>query len=573
MGKKIIAIIGGGAAGLSAFYQLVELATKKNEKDLKIIVIEKSNKIGSGLAYSTDVNSPHILNLPASAMSPIPNHPNHFIQWLQNSENEHKWRLFFPSLDINESAYLPRALFGIYLHDLAETTQQRALAIGIEAEFIYDEAIDIDLIKEDQTEIKLLNHVDPITADKAILCIGHLPPSQKEYKKFKSLEQYYETPWQTKPNMTEIPLEENVIILGTRLTAIDAILTRTATIEKAIQSGYSGPVGKIFAVSRNGLLPCVIGPTQEYQRSKLTLEKIADITAGGTEPLKLKDLKKLFKEEVQTAHKQVTGKEIKLHLKEIFTKNSKTSPTEWLQREISSSKQYSRPWQTVLASLYSIVPSLWKVLDSDDKQMFLDTYYSIWMTYLAAFPLENAEKILALLQKENLAVLGGLKTVSFCDETQMFTAHLNTGNTQKSQIEARYLINATGPGHDLTKTDSVLLQNLIRKNLLSPHPLGGVHVHFKSLQSSVNGNKTIPIFVIGDGGTWGTCMATADLGQTAKQAQRVINSMFFKTSPKISPKNSMDSDSSHSAASSSSAEENNTLSFSPPRCYVGLYTE
>lgn len=551
MGEKTVVIIGGGAAGVSTLYQLVELLAKDHEKNTKIIVIEKSSKIGLGLAYGTEIDSPHILNLPSSAMSPIPNKPTHFIEWLRDENNLPKWRHFFPNLDIDKNEYLPRALFGMYLNDLVEATKEYAQTENIQVEFIHDEAIDIERLANNQANIKLLNNPAPLSADNVILCIGHLPPSQKEYKAFKPVKQYYETPWQTQPNMADIPISEDIIILGTRLTAIDAILTREATIEKATQAGYTGTIGKIFAVSRNGLLPCVIGPTKDYQRSKLTLEKINQITAGGTKPLQLKELKKLFKEEIKSGYKLLESKDINLRLKGIFDKSLKTPPTEWLKKEIDAARNRIRPWQTVLASLYSIVPNIWKILNENDKQEFLDKYYSFWITYLAAFPLENAEKILGLLQTGRLAVLGGLHSVSYSEQTQKFSVNLSvSGSLVTECLEAKYLVNAAGQGHDVTQTDSVLLKNLVERHLITPHPLGGVQIHFKSLRSAAANDKTIPIFIVGDGGTWGTCMATADLGQTARQAQRVVYSLmkeirpynsntgFFYQTPPSSPNNS-----------------------------------
>ena len=68
-------------------------------------------------------------------------------------------------------------------------------------------------------------------------------------------------------------------------------------------------------------------------------------------------------------------------------------------------------------------------MSDNDKKEFFEKYYRLWMTYLAAFPLENAEKILALLKNDQLEVKRGLKSIGYDEFSQKFTFSLNIDET------------------------------------------------------------------------------------------------------------------------------------------------
>lgn len=107
---------------------------------ISVHIFEQNDKIGPGLAYGaldTQTCPAHLINLYASTMSPIPDSPGDFVDWLKcNSANEN---LKFDSIDEAPDAddfwsqpiwkayrdeFPPRAQFGEYL----QYVFQRALA-------------------------------------------------------------------------------------------------------------------------------------------------------------------------------------------------------------------------------------------------------------------------------------------------------------------------------------------------------------------------------------------------------------------------------------------------------------
>lgn len=84
---QTIVIIGGGFSGTMVAVHLLRLA----KCPLKIKLIEKRTKIGQGVAYSTPILS-HLLNVPVSKMSADPDHPEHFLHWIQSHYPEKSFK-------------------------------------------------------------------------------------------------------------------------------------------------------------------------------------------------------------------------------------------------------------------------------------------------------------------------------------------------------------------------------------------------------------------------------------------------------------------------------------------------
>ena len=70
----------------------------------------------------------------------------------------------------------------------------------------------------------------------------------------------------------------------------------------------------------------------------------------------------------------------------------------WINKEIDQAERDAKPWQQVMFSFYPTVPDIWQRMDLENQRKFILEYSSLFMTYLAAFPLENAYKIKNLLE-------------------------------------------------------------------------------------------------------------------------------------------------------------------------------
>src|SRR5688572_16376124 len=231
---KNFAIIGGGFSGTMTAVNIARFS----EVPLRVTVINQSYPAGRGVAYSTR-RSEHLLNVVARNMSALPEHPNHFVEWLRT-------RTEFadtPDAELRET-FMPRRIYGDYVRSLSlHYTRPLDLRGKVEIAFFEDEAVDIEPAQRG-VRIKLARH-RTIDADRVILATGNeMPAELPGSAALKQHEGYAANPWMNWEAKLP-PATENIVLLGTGLTSVDAIITLLAL----------GWKGTIHAVSRNGLLP------------------------------------------------------------------------------------------------------------------------------------------------------------------------------------------------------------------------------------------------------------------------------------------------------------------------------
>jgi len=206
------AIVGAGLSGSLQALHLVREGAKR------VVLIERALTPGRGVAYGTD-RPEHLLNVPARRMSAYPDAPDHFASWYARHGG-------------TAEDFAPRMLFGDYV------VEQLASA-GELIEIVRGEAVDVD-----GTEV-LLADGRRIEARAVVLAPGNLPPATPRGIDPAALGPLWVAdPWAA-PIAEGLGGDETVFLLGTGLTAVDAVLTLEA----------NGFRGRILAVSRRGLAP------------------------------------------------------------------------------------------------------------------------------------------------------------------------------------------------------------------------------------------------------------------------------------------------------------------------------
>ncbi|MEM8953854.1 MAG: FAD/NAD(P)-binding protein [Verrucomicrobiota bacterium] len=231
---KRVAIIGGGFSGHMVAVNMARLC----QSPVKITVINKGTPPGRGAAYSTR-QPEHLLNVVARNMSAFPDHPRHFVQWLET-------RSEFADTPIEQlrEAFIPRRTYGDYLRSIAHPylcPVDSRFPAAIEP--IIAEAVNVTTAESGGTVV--LSDDQQIHADKIVLALGNHPPAQLPgAASLATHPAYHANPWV--PWITQLPENRHTAItIGTGLTAVDTILT-------LLEIGWKG---NILAVSRNGLLP------------------------------------------------------------------------------------------------------------------------------------------------------------------------------------------------------------------------------------------------------------------------------------------------------------------------------
>jgi uncharacterized NAD(P)/FAD-binding protein YdhS len=231
---KTIAIIGGGFCGTMAAVNIVRLANEP----LQVVLVNDRHPLGRGVAYGT-TQGEHLLNVAARNMSALPDHPEHFLNWLRTRVDYAD----IPDPQLREM-FVPRRVFGDYLRSLLfnylEPVDGHHPA---KIEVIEDEVTGI--VESDGAVTIGLRDGASFVADRVLLATGNQPPLELAgAAELLDHPGYCADPWSGWQDQLPDPTQD-IVILGSGLTMVDVFLTL---------SGMSWS-GKIVSVSRNGRVP------------------------------------------------------------------------------------------------------------------------------------------------------------------------------------------------------------------------------------------------------------------------------------------------------------------------------
>ncbi len=230
-----IAIIGGGLSGTLTALHLIRM---NSATPLAIYLVDKHDRVGPGLAYSTR-RSCHRLNVRAGALSIFAEDPGHFVRWLAERGG---------SGDPGE--YALRETFGYYIEDqMREHSAQHGPAV---LRVINDEATGCRVHSDGATVV--LQSGAELDVQHVVLAVGNFPPARfAPFSTLQSDSRYIADPW-APGAMERMAACSRLLFIGTGLTMVDVALGLD-------ELGFSG---QMTALSRHGLLPAVHTSPHEY---------------------------------------------------------------------------------------------------------------------------------------------------------------------------------------------------------------------------------------------------------------------------------------------------------------------
>lgn len=472
-----LVIIGGGACGIAVAAHIIELV-KKGKMLRSITLIEKSKRAGPGLAYS-DACFGTILNMEANKAGIYADDPEHFSRWMGTH---------FPNL--KEIPFPQRHIYGVYLSSVLDDLMKDASQNGIVFRVINDEAIDITPVDEDLEVV--LNGGTRIQTANAVLALGNFLTTLNP--RLGGFPGFFGSPWPLK-QLKVIESDAPVSILGSGLTAIDVAIS-------LVENGHRG---NIKFISRNGRLPKVQGIAPRYQRRYIMHSLARDVENSEGE---------VFGKVFSTIKREIESLEGGNHY-EYSDLKSFTDPLEELQADIKGAENGTLCWQEVLRATAPVVERYWNCMSSKEKAVFLRDHMGIWFHFRHAIPLENARKILILMEKGQLRVVRSVSRTH--SGTRWDDNHFSVA-TNEGDIQSKYLIEAIGQDHNPSSIESALVERLLRKGILKPHAAGGISVNFSTLSATKN------IHVIGSM-TRGTHFYTNSVDRNAIHASRIADSI------------------------------------------------
>jgi uncharacterized NAD(P)/FAD-binding protein YdhS len=416
--RPVIAVIGGGASGTLAAIHLLRLAAA-GRPPVRIALIDAGGRHGLGQAYST-THPGHLLNAPADTMSAVAGDPGQLLRWAAANRAAH-------------DGFLRRSDYGRYLRETLAEAARRA-GPGSTVTPVTAQVVRIsDCAPRHPLRLHLAadGHID---ADIAVLAVGSPAPTAPCL--VPDSPRYIADPW-APGALRRAGDGKPVIVLGTGLTAMDVAIAVTDAHPRTV----------VHAVSRHALLPRAHRRRAEPGRPTW-LPALA--SPGG--PVRLGELM-------------------------------------WQVRAAMTDRPEA--WEEIMDALRPHVPRLWQRLSVADRRVFLRHVARYWEVHRHRMPPETARRVSALLGTGRLSVHAGqVRAVTAGPGTLRVrieypagagTRHAGTSTAPGAgtghvagtcaEHEAGWLINATGPDGDITRTGDPLLRDLFDRGLARPDPL------------------------------------------------------------------------------------------------------
>lgn len=429
-----VLIVGGGASAaiLAAHFAL---RSHPHGTALGVTVIEPNEKIGPGLAYGQCLDE-HVLNVSASNMS----------AWADDTDDFLRYCRQHVCPQTQPGAFMPRKVYGQYLHHLWCKAQRQ------HPQALHHVRTRVHALKRQINGVWAAHCADGrvLHARAAILAIGHestdadfVLGAQQTQPNLKSPNEPLGLSSSQPPiisawdfeHMQQLPLDARVLIVGSGLTAIDALLCLMPPKDQRMMQRH------VQLISRHGLLPHAHSSQPQplpAQPSQALINAL--LAAAPTVRARLRVLRS------QLAHLQAQG---------------------W-------------DWRDVLAALRAHTPQLWQDLSTSERRRFLRhlcTRWDVCRHRCAPTVAQRAQTLLGTGQVQleaarlvNIAPApyghSAARTAQWVVELQARGAHL----FKKHYVDA--LIVCTGPQSNIRNSHHAVLRQMQHDGLIRADALG-----------------------------------------------------------------------------------------------------
>ncbi|KMZ13519.1 hypothetical protein BHUM_01422c [Candidatus Burkholderia humilis] len=193
----------------------------------------------------------------------------------------------------------------------------------------------------------------------------------------------------------------------------------------------------------------------------------------------------------------------------------------FLQDELEASK-YPRIWQAVLYSTNTFIDQIWGLLHPADRDVVLSDLMPVFLAYGVSFPASNAALLHDYLVAEKLEFVPGHFSVKYGDRQAQHTLTMFDGTNHGYD----YLIWAVGTPRNISKNESQLIQNILKRGIASRHSHGGICIeHAGQRMVGNNGSVQHSLRVVGEI-TNGELFFVSALEIIANHSQRAVNSLL-----------------------------------------------
>jgi uncharacterized NAD(P)/FAD-binding protein YdhS len=404
-----IVIIGGGFTGTMTLANLLRQA-HKSPAPLRIIIIDRQPAFGEGIAYRTN-DLRHLLNVPVEKMSAWPDRPDDFLDFARTTDSS-----------VKPGDFLPRKLYGQYVRqtllDVAQSSNGH-----VSVEMVRDDATGLTRNEPSSGWVVETAGGRCIRAGLAIITLGHRPPAEQFIRRWKGPRtRFVEDPWAALV-LSQIGPDESVLILGSGLTAVDAILTLD----------HCDRTAPLTVLSRRGLLP------QSHARDPKPAGDVSSLVArwlDPSRPIKVRELVRSLREHIEMAANK------------------------------------GMDWRQLIDGLRPSIAKIWERLSPAERARFLRHVRPYWEIHRHRMAPAVAGKLEQLRARKILDSTAGALVTAEADADGINVTLCGRGDSETRHLRVAWVINCTGPGIHHRRSTHPILRPLIESGVLCDDPLG-----------------------------------------------------------------------------------------------------
>lgn len=432
-----IAIIGMGTAGVTL---LKELVKSDSFSKMSIDVYDNPINMGQGVPFQND-SVELLINLPAAQMSLNLDNHREFYEWYETQS----------TFKFSNPEYLPRFIFGHYMKDYLKKYNHNYDNIHTFKEEVSEVFIESEIGQTDVTYcVCTSKEIENCrTYDVVFLTIGTL--SYHDPYGLKGIRGYIKTPYPTYNTLDDVQDSDEIAIIGTGLASLDVIRYVTAHHPKL----------PITVASRKGRLPSVRGEMPDIDFKYVTPEKFNEIKRKHFGNVPLDEAIKLFLKDCALHNIDV----------ETLVHRSQDDPIKDLTYDLEHADALGK-LQSILELTKENLNWIWNSLSREDQKRFLTDYQPILKENSNPMPPQTARLLIDHINHGTIKINNGLEDVQYRDNKFNF-------NYKDKLIEQfDIVINATGSKTQLADLDEddQLVLNLENRQVVQPHPLGGIQI-------------------------------------------------------------------------------------------------
>ena len=404
---RTIAIIGGGFSGTVLAASLLR---KPPARSCRIVLIERREQLGRGVAYSQSPHQP-LLNVPAERMSADPDDAQQFVRFAQRRDPQ-----------CAAQHYLPRELYGEYLQDVL----QQALAAApshVSLQRIRGDAVAMQRIDSAGPYLVGLADGQHVLADQVVLACGDPPPSYATG----SLGIADHPACHSDPHSEQALRGDchRLLLIGTGLTMADV----------AIAAATINPDIRIDAISRHGRLPAVQTTASGHRPGFATPDRPFRSYLGEG-PIGARGLLRAFRA---------------------------------LLGDLAAA---GGDWRDAVNAARQDVPALWRGLAADERARFLRHLRVFWDVHRHRMPPAIGVRLDELQRSGQLRIHAGHIVRIEPAADVLHVCWRRRGASTSSALVVDRVIHCAGADCRLARTRDPLLQQLLAAGLAVADPLG-----------------------------------------------------------------------------------------------------